>query len=104
MCRNLVGLNFWICHNKFILKFIFQLSASHYYVYQSRALKCFVLYLLFIANYDELLKIEIPAKGPEREFFLAMRDFFQEVVGEVSLHISNHLTLNSVQSAADGWV
>ena len=36
-------------------------------------------------NYDELLKIAIPAKGPEREFFLAMREHFQELVGEVRL-------------------
>jgi len=37
-------------------------------------------------NYDELLKMTMPAAGPEREFFLAMREFFKSnIAKEVSL-------------------
>jgi hypothetical protein len=37
------------------------------------------------ANYEELVKMNIPSSGPERDFALALREHFQTIVGrEVS--------------------
>jgi hypothetical protein len=48
-------------------------------------------------NFEELLKMEIPSSGPEREFSLALKEYFHQVVDKESCLIE--IPLNEDQSA-----
>lgn len=53
------------------------------------------------ANYDELLKMGVPASGAEREFFIAMRNHFRDVIKEES-KIVIEIPLSENQSTSAG--